>query len=71
MLGLDSKDMPNHVIEIGTGEGKSITLAITGLVLALAGFEVDCVCYSRYPLVTPAHLSPQPFTFAYSLASLP
>ena len=28
--------------------GKSITLAITSIVLALLGFSVDCVCYSKY-----------------------
>ena len=38
----------NQFIQIGTGEGKSITLAVTSCVLALLGFDVDCACYSKY-----------------------
>ena len=38
----------NNLIEIGTGEGKSITLGITAATLALLGFDVNCVCYSKY-----------------------
>lgn len=38
----------NHLVQIGTGEGKSVTLAVTSIVLALLGFSVDCVCYSDY-----------------------
>ena len=36
------------LIQIGTGEGKSITLAITAILLTLMGYEVYCVCYSKY-----------------------
>eukprot|EP01083_Nonionella_stella_P130939 397531_1 len=39
--------MPN-LVEIGTGEGKSLTLAVSSAVLALLGFHVDCACYSKY-----------------------
>lgn len=36
------------MIEVGTGEGKSITLGLVSALLALVGFEVHCVCYSQY-----------------------
>eukprot|EP01084_Bolivina_argentea_P258927 436713_1 len=39
--------MPN-LVEIGTGEGKSLTLAVSSAILALLGFNVNCVCYSKY-----------------------
>jgi len=38
----------NNLIEIGTGEGESVTLAVTASVLALAGADVDVACYSEY-----------------------
>jgi predicted transcriptional regulator len=38
----------NHVVQIGTGEGKSVTVAVSAILLALLGFEVDVVCYSEY-----------------------
>jgi len=40
--------LPNHLVEILTGEGKSVTLAVTACVLALLGFDVSCACYSEY-----------------------
>ena len=39
---------PNHVVEIGTGEGKSVTLAVSAMLLSFLGFGVDVVCYSDY-----------------------
>ena len=30
------------------GEGKSVTLAMVAIVLAMSGYEVDCACYSEY-----------------------
>lgn len=36
------------MIEIGTGEGKSVTLAVSSSILALIGFDVFCACYSEY-----------------------
>lgn len=53
MLGIGSKskygsNLDKRLIQIGTGEGKSITLAVTATVLALLGFEVSCACYSDY-----------------------
>eukprot|EP01133_Synstelium_polycarpum_P012772 gene12772-14983_t len=38
----------NHLIEIKTGEGKSVTLAVLSMVLSLLGFDVSCVSYSSY-----------------------
>ena len=56
LLGLDSpihipmakvNFLSNHLIEIGTGEGMSIVLAITACIFALAGFDVTCSYYSK------------------------
>jgi hypothetical protein len=38
----------NNLVQIKTGEGKSITLAVTAVVLSLFGFDVYCVCYSQH-----------------------
>ena len=43
-----SKNISNHFIEIPTGEGKSVVLALYAVVLSLLSFDVDCVCYSEY-----------------------
>ena len=42
---VNSTNLDNHLIEIKTGEGKSVTLAISALVLAFFGYEVNVVCY--------------------------
>ena len=50
-LDMDSRDGPrlkNHLVEIFTGEGKSITLGVCAVLLALMGYGVDCACYSVY-----------------------
>lgn len=50
-VGNDENECPvikKHFIQIGTGEGKSVTLAITSAILALLGFDVSCACYSDY-----------------------
>jgi hypothetical protein len=36
------------LIQINTGEGKSIALGFTAIVLAKLGYQVDVVCYSEY-----------------------
>jgi hypothetical protein len=36
----------NNFIQIGTGEGKSVTLAITSFILCLLGYQVSIACYS-------------------------
>ena len=47
-IGDDNEDLINNLCEIGTGEGKSISLAVTACVFAIFGFDVNCVCYSEY-----------------------
>jgi hypothetical protein len=39
-------ELENHLAEVSTGEGKSVTLAVTAATLAMYGYNVDCVCYS-------------------------
>ncbi|CAF3383520.1 unnamed protein product [Rotaria socialis] len=50
MLGIgDAKEeLINNLVQIGTGEGKSVTLGATASILALFGFDVCCACYSEY-----------------------
>lgn len=40
--------LENHLVQVKTGEGKSIILGITSSFLGLLGFYVDCCCYSSY-----------------------
>lgn len=44
----EGTSLRNNLIEIGTGEGKSVTLAVTAVIFSLLGFNVYCVCYSEY-----------------------
>jgi hypothetical protein len=39
--------LDGHMVEIPTGQGKSVALGITACVLALLGRQVDVVCYSQ------------------------
>jgi hypothetical protein len=53
MFGIDcgvasEQELQNHFVQIGTGEGKSVILAITSCIFALLGKDVHCVCYSEY-----------------------
>ena len=48
LLGLDEDGLGNHLIQINTGEGKSVALGFTAVVLAKLGYRVDVVCYNRY-----------------------
>ncbi|CAF3762063.1 unnamed protein product, partial [Rotaria sp. Silwood1] len=50
MLGIgdDKEELENNLVQIGTGEGKSVTLGATASILALLGFDVCCACYSEY-----------------------
>ena len=43
-----SKDLVNNLVQIGTGEGKSVVMAIVACVFALMGMNVNCSCYSEY-----------------------
>lgn len=38
----------NHLLQIKTGEGKSVTIAITAIILSLLGYRIDIACYSVY-----------------------
>ncbi|CAF1610759.1 unnamed protein product [Rotaria magnacalcarata] len=42
-----SDDLINNLVEIGTGEGKSVVMAVTACVFALIGVDVNCSCYSE------------------------
>ena len=51
MLGLGNFNKTgfiNNLVQIGTGEGKSVTIAVTAIILAILGFDVSCACYSEY-----------------------
>lgn len=47
-IGDAKEELKNNLVQIGTGEGKSITLAVTAAVLALLDFDVYTACYSEY-----------------------
>lgn len=40
--------LSRHLVQIGTGQGKSVTLGVISIVLSLLGCTVNCVCYSEY-----------------------
>ncbi|CAF3955884.1 unnamed protein product [Rotaria sordida] len=50
MLGIgdNKEELKNNLVQIGTGEGKSIILGAIATIFALLGFDVSCVCYSEY-----------------------
>lgn len=43
-----STELSSQLIQIRTGEGKSMILGAASVLLALLGFSVQCVCYSDY-----------------------
>jgi len=43
-----TRTLINHMVQIGTGEGKSVILGGMSVFLALLGFDVHCACYSKY-----------------------
>ncbi|CAF4448974.1 unnamed protein product [Rotaria sp. Silwood2] len=47
-LGDKNEELKNNLVQIGTGEGKSVTLGATASILTLLGFNVHCACYSEY-----------------------
>ena len=47
LTGKISDDLINNLVEIGTGEGKSVVMAVTACVFALIGVDVNCSCYSE------------------------
>nr|XP_029726303.1 uncharacterized protein LOC115265423 [Aedes albopictus] len=50
LLSLDNYNVgvENHLAQILTGQGKSVILGLTAVVLALLGHNVEIVCYSEY-----------------------
>ncbi|CAF3546493.1 unnamed protein product [Rotaria socialis] len=48
MTKVTSGDVINNLVQIGTGEGKSVVIAIAACVFALTGLDVMCSCYSKY-----------------------
>ena len=38
----------DNLVQILTGEGKSITLACVSIIFALYGYDISCACYSDY-----------------------
>jgi hypothetical protein len=46
--GDSSASMQNQLMQIGTGEGKSIILGALATIFGLLNFPVRCVCYSEY-----------------------
>merc|ERR1712100_928192 len=38
----------NQVFQLLTGEGKSVVLGVLSIVLAMKGYNVNCICYSEY-----------------------
>lgn len=47
LLGVEKNELAGQVMQIATGEGKSIILAVVATVLALCGYQISCVCYSE------------------------
>ncbi|UJR35218.1 hypothetical protein I4U23_027984 [Adineta vaga] len=45
--GKISNSLINNLVEIGTGEGKSVVMAIAACVFALMNIDVNCSCYSE------------------------
>eukprot|EP00977_Amphora_coffeiformis_P003535 scaffold674_cov130-Amphora_coffeaeformis.AAC.14 len=44
----DFMSLESRLAEVKTGEGKSIILGVTAIILALLGCKVTCVCYSSF-----------------------
>lgn len=42
------KQLKNKLLQVNTGEGKSIALGISSAMLALMEYDVSCVCYNDY-----------------------
>ena len=47
-LNVNTARLENNLVQVLTGEGKSIILAIAASLLALLGMDVSCACYSTY-----------------------
>ena len=47
-LQMQPARLDNHLVQVRTGEGKSLILGSAATLFALLGFRVRCVCYSAY-----------------------
>eukprot|EP01087_Luapelamoeba_hula_P010439 TRINITY_DN276_c0_g1_i1.p1 TRINITY_DN276_c0_g1~~TRINITY_DN276_c0_g1_i1.p1 ORF type:complete len:2464 (-),score=305.43 TRINITY_DN276_c0_g1_i1:82-7473(-) len=47
-LSKSQHSLLNHVVQVGTGEGKSVILGSLSALLAFLGYDVYCACYSKY-----------------------
>lgn len=47
-IDTNRREIERSAIQLGTGEGKSVVLAISACIFALFGFDVDIACYSQY-----------------------
>ncbi|KAL4441129.1 hypothetical protein ABPG74_002079 [Tetrahymena malaccensis] len=47
-LGYEKENLYNNLVQLGTGEGKSIIIAITSIIFALHDIDIYCACYSEY-----------------------
>jgi preprotein translocase subunit SecA len=48
LVRLGYKPFENSLIQVGTGEGKSVVLGLLATILALFGYSVDVAGYSAY-----------------------
>lgn len=49
LLGMDTNStLKNHLLQVKTGEGKSIIVVVAAVFFALLDFKVDVVCYNPY-----------------------
>lgn len=46
--GHHKKSITNHIMQVRTGEGKSVILGGLSILLAMFGYKVRCVCYSYH-----------------------
>ena len=59
--------LKRQLVQIKTGEGKSVTLAVAAAALALTGCDVKCACYSEY-LSSRDYADFEPLFSAFGLA---
>ncbi len=49
LFGLhENQGLKNHLIQVLTGEGKSVIMAGASIAFALSGFSIDAACYTPY-----------------------
>eukprot|EP01088_Endostelium_zonatum_P000651 TRINITY_DN108_c0_g1_i1.p1 TRINITY_DN108_c0_g1~~TRINITY_DN108_c0_g1_i1.p1 ORF type:complete len:2468 (-),score=279.40 TRINITY_DN108_c0_g1_i1:30-7379(-) len=48
MMEKHGEQFQNQLVEIPTGEGKSLVFSVMSLIFALLNYDVHCICYSSY-----------------------